>query len=242
MPVWQVADYLSLGASPPPPFAILRFDVDYREPHAVHLAEIATQHGLRGSFYFRRRGDAFPLAAMRATQALGHEVGYHYETLGACVGEWECARQQFLAHVAQLRAAGLDVRTVAAHGSAPRAATYRRNDDLLRRTPELLAQASLLGDAALHMDFARVYYVSDAGWRWHVYARYTPETAGTPTTLHDWLMARLAEERGLYINIHPHQWFAGAWQARYFRVRNRIGRVVLGVGVPFGRSVKRRRG
>jgi len=228
MPVLCVADWLTQGAPPPPPFAILRLDVDYREPHAVRLAEIAAQHGLRGSFYFRHRGGAFPLAAMRAVQALGHEVGYHYEALDACAGDWQRAQRLFLAHVAQLRAAGLRVQTVAAHGGPPRAATYRRNDDLLRRTPTLLAQAGLLGDAALQMDFARVYYLSDAGWRWRFYARYTPEVTGTPTPLRAWLAAGLEREHGLYVNVHPHQWFVGAWRARYFRVRNRIGRVVLG--------------
>gem|GEM_PF-1553642 len=231
MAVYTVADYLALSAPPALPFAILRLDVDYREPHAVHLAEIAARNGLRASFYFRWRGGQFPLEAMHAVQALGHEVGYHYEALDLCLGDWACARRLFLAHVAQLRAAGIRVRTVAAHGSAPLAPTYRRNADLLQRAPDVLRQAALEGDAMLHIDFARVWYVSDAGWRWRVYADYTPDAHGTLTSLRAWLSARLEHERGLYVNVHPHQWFAGTWQARYFRVRNRFGRALRGLYV-----------
>ena len=225
MPVLRVADWLARDVPPPLPFAVLRLDVDYREAHALRLAEIAAREGVHGSFYFRWRGGAFPLATMRAVQALGHEVGYHYEALDLCAGDWACARRVFLAHVAQWRAAGIRLRTVAAHGSAPRAATYRNNRDLLQRAPELLTQADLLGDAMEQVDFARVWYVSDAGWRWRVYADYTPRALGTPTPLRAWLGAGLERERGLYVNVHPHQWFGGAWRARYFRTRNRIGRV-----------------
>ncbi len=226
MPVFCVADYFALSAPPAPPFAILRLDVDYREPNAVRLAEIAAQQGVHGSFYFRWQGKTFPLDKMHAVQALGHEVGYHFETLDLCAGNWMCARQTFLAHIAQLRAAGIHVQTVAAHGSSPRATTYRNNRDLLRHAPELLRQAHLRGDAMQHMDFARVWYVSDATWRWHVYADYTPEIAGTPTPLPVWLGARLEHKRGLYINVHPHQWFASPWASRYFRARNRAGRAL----------------
>ncbi len=229
MSVFRVADYLALSVPPALPFAVLRWDVDYREPHAVRLAVIAAQHGLFGTFYFRRRGGDFPLEEMHAVQALGHEVGYHYETLDVCAGDRTCARRLFLEHIAQLREAGLLVRTVAAHGSVPRASTYHGNGDLLRGAPELLAQAGLLGDAALHMDFARVWYISDAGWRWRVYANYAPEPEvfGTPTSLCAWMTSGIEHKRGLYINAHPHQWFARATKARYLRARNRIGHVLL---------------
>lgn len=215
-----------LAHPPQSPWVLLRFDVDYREAHAVALAERAAQAGLRGSFYFRCRAGRFDLPALRAVAAAGHEVGYHYETLDLCRGDFAAAAELLIAHVEQLRAAGLTIQTIAAHGSPPRTPTYTRNLDLLVQHPELLQRARLLGEATLSVDFAPVMYLSDAGWRWRRYTHYTPQASGIPCSFTE-LRASLAEGHNLYLTFHPHQWFARAWQARYFRARQRLGGRVI---------------
>jgi hypothetical protein len=226
--VFTVADALSLPVLPSAFSLILRLDVDYREAHAVDLASIAQRHHLTGSFYFRQHGGQFDLDAMRAVAALGHEIGYHFETLDTCRGDFAQAESLFLENLQLLRAAGFTIRTVAAHGAVPTAPTYHANLDLFTRAPDLFARAGLLGETTLSVDFARLIYCSDADWRWRRYEHRPPTlTAGTPVSLRA-IMAELAGPvAALYLNFHPQQWFARPLTMLSFRARNRIGRRVL---------------
>lgn len=220
LPVYTLIDFLELPTPPPSPFVLLRFDVDYRETHAIHMAHIAAQYELRGSFYFRHRAGTFDFRAIHAVAEAGHETGYHFETLDTCQGDFDRAAEQFATHIDILRGAGITVQTVAAHGSPPTAPTYQKNLDLLIWQPELLAHTKLAGETTLSVDFGQVVYVSDAGWRWQRYAHYPHLRTGT--SLHT-ISAHLPRDRGLYINFHPHQWFPNPISAHYFRARHRLG-------------------
>jgi hypothetical protein len=239
MPVFTIAGYLAHPALPPAPTVILRLDVDYREAHAVRMADLATRHNLRGSFYFRHRHGTFDLEAMREIAAMDHDVGYHFETLDTCRGDFEAAERLFLDHLETLRRAGLTIRTVAAHGSPPTAPTYGSNLDLITRSPRLLERANVVGETTLSIDFTQVRYASDANWQWRRYDCFQPGTRGEPTSLGE-IMQDLPEgNSGLYINFHPQQWFARPVSMLYYRTRNRIGRRALPV---IQRSVRLLRG
>lgn len=227
VPVFTLTGYLTLTAPLSPPYVIWRVDVDYRETHAVQLAQIAAAHHLHGSFYFRCKETVFPLDTIRQIAKLGHEVGYHFETLDLCRGDFAAAADLFVRHIETLRQAGFEIRTVAAHGGPPVAANYQRNLDLLTQKPELLKQVDLLGETTLSLDFKRVTYVSDARWRWRRYEGYQPGQRGQPTSL--WAVARdyAQWDTGLYINFHPQQWFEYPIPMIYFRLRNRVGRLFL---------------
>jgi len=236
LPVDTVADYLARSTPPSTPFVILRLDVDYREAHAVRMAHIAQRHHLRGSFYFRNRHGIVDLEAMRQIAALDHEVGYHFETLDTCRGDFEAAERLFLDHLEQLRRAGLTVHTVAAHGSPPTAPTYRSNLDLLSRSARLLEKAAVIGETTLSVDFTQITYASDATWRWRRYNGFQPGVQGRPTSLSEITKDLPRGAIGLYINFHPQQWFARPVTMLYYRMRNRAGRRLL----PIIRQLARR--
>jgi hypothetical protein len=226
MPVFTVAKYLTRAKPPPTPYLILRFDVDYREEHALYLARIAEQHHLTGSFYFRHHNGGFALDVMQAVTDLGHEVGYHFETLDSCQGDFNCAAARFLEHIELLRAAGLTIRTAAAHGGPPTASTYQRNYDLLLHQPDLLAQGGLVGETTYSIDFSKVAYISDASWHWRRYEYFQQGVTGRPTTLYATMRDLPRRDAGFYINFHCQQWFAHPAQMLYYRSRNRFGKWV----------------
>lgn len=66
---------------------ILRHDVDRRVSNSAAMARLETKLGVRSTYYFRCGRRGFPDAAIREISALGHEVGYHYETLSECGGD-----------------------------------------------------------------------------------------------------------------------------------------------------------
>ena len=228
-----VADYLR--TAPCAPLVILRFDVDYREPFALRLALLLARERVPGTFYFRHHATGFGWHTMTAIAALGHEVGYHYETLDRCQGDRKAAAEMFMADVAALRAGGIELQTVAAHGAPPANDTYTGNLDLLRAEPSLLVQAGLHGDAVASVDFERLTYYSDAGWRWRRCDGTPPGESAQATSFAD-LLARLAQpDAAFYINIHPQQWYARASNMQVYRWRNRLGMRI----VPLLRGLRR---
>lgn len=72
------ADFLKLPAEK---VFILRHDVDARKENSLRFAEIQHGLGIRGSYYFRVVPQSFDEDVIRRIANLGHEVGYHYETM-----------------------------------------------------------------------------------------------------------------------------------------------------------------
>jgi len=85
---------------------ILRHDVEANYPHALRFAQIQHSIGIRGTYYFR----LFPLAEnekiIKQIVALGHEIGYHYDDLTECKGDYEKAISRFEKNLDYLRQFG----------------------------------------------------------------------------------------------------------------------------------------
>ncbi|MBN1966840.1 MAG: hypothetical protein JW910_19460, partial [Anaerolineae bacterium] len=220
-------------ASPLPARCItLRYDIDGRPEHALVMARLLARHGLRGTFYWHAAPpELFRVDLMRQVASLGHEIGYHYAALAACGGDVEAAAARFMEEAGRFHAAGFAVRTAAAHGSRG-----YDNKALLRARPDLLAACGLTGEAYLGVDFARVQYVSDAGWAWRRYPvradaqEYRAEQGvrALPCLSQTDLCTLIAAcPLPLYLNTHPELWFASGLAARGYRWRRRIGECLL---------------
>lgn len=73
---------------------ILRHDVDARPQNSLKLAYLEHSLGIHGTYYFRMP-NTFHVSIIREIAALGHEIGYHYETM-ATVGNDGIKRQRDL--------------------------------------------------------------------------------------------------------------------------------------------------
>ena len=95
---------------------MLRHDVEARYGHALRFAEMQHQLGIRGTYYFRIFPKAGNEEIIRKIAALGHEIGYHYDDLSACKGNYEKAMQRFQKNLAFLRSIA-PVETIAMEGA-----------------------------------------------------------------------------------------------------------------------------
>lgn len=190
------------------PRAYLRHDVDRSPQRAVAMAEAETALGIRATYYFRCDARLrFPAPAMQRIAGLGHETGFHYESLSRTRGDRAAALALFERELAACRAI-VAVTTIAPHG-APLAASS--NMDF---TASIDAErAALLGDAT-DMDYTDMLYVTDTGG-----------TFGSPYNLRDRPTGRcltepvppgrLAEWIGgqgitrLTLSCHPERWPLG---------------------------------
>ena len=77
---------------------ILRHDVDDRPENSLRMAKLENEIGVKGSYYFRAVPCSWDVKIIRSIENLGHEIGYHYETMDTANGNideaWESMLQQ----------------------------------------------------------------------------------------------------------------------------------------------------
>jgi hypothetical protein len=189
--------------------AMLRHDVDRKPQSALDMARLEAGLGLAATYYFRHTGNVYKPDLIKQIADLGHEVGYHYETLARAGGDLEKAFQSFGSELGEFR--GLcDIQTISAHGSP---LSKWDNVDLWREYD--YTAFGLAGDAVLSMDFQQVAYYSDTGRTWHgqnykvrdkARGRPLPQIETTDQLIE--LVSSCAFDR-LCVLVHPNRWCDG---------------------------------
>ena len=139
---------------------ILRHDVDKLPENSLHFARIQAEMGIKGSYYFRAVPQSWVDNIIKEIADLGHEVGYHYETMDTSKGNVDKAWDEFKHHLDKLREL-VDVKTICMHGS-PRSkfdnkAIWKKYD---YRTLDII------GEPYYDVNFDKVFYLTDTGRRW----------------------------------------------------------------------------
>ncbi|MCL0034123.1 hypothetical protein M1M94_01335 [Thermodesulfovibrionales bacterium] len=180
-----------------PLLLVLRHDVEWDVSRALTIAEIEKAHGIRSTMYFRVDTKAFDLSAMRYLQDEGFEIGYHFNTLDRCGGDFNRAIALFEKELQELREAGIKIDTVCSHGD-PRVKKigYKVNNEIFLKDPDLCKRSGLLGEAYLDIDFSSLQYFSDAGIKWN-------EDVSTKK-----LISRITQKEWpvIYMLTHPDYW------------------------------------
>ena len=81
--------------SPEKKVIILRHDVDARKENSLRFAELEHAKGIQGSYYFRIVPKSFDEKIIKKISELGHEVGYHYETMDTVNEELRIRNEEF---------------------------------------------------------------------------------------------------------------------------------------------------
>jgi hypothetical protein len=141
----------------------LRHDVDKKPQNSLATAQIEHELGWKATYYFRAVPESWDEEMIRKISAMGHEIGYHYESLATCDGDMEAAYQDFCRNLEKLRAL-VPVSTICMHGS-PKSKWDSR--DLWKHYD--YHQLGITTEPYLDMDFSEVFYLTDTGRRWDGY-------------------------------------------------------------------------
>ena len=167
-------------SSLPHAFVILRHDVDARPQNSLRLARLEHTLGIRGTYYFRIP-HTFQPSIIQEIASLGHEIGYHYETMATIVKEgmrerrdeetkrrrdgetkrMKSAYELFVENLCKFREI-VPVTTICMHGSP-----LSRYDNREIWQKYDYRDLGITGDAYLDIDFNRVAYFNDTGRRWN---------------------------------------------------------------------------
>lgn len=198
---------------------ILRHDVDKKPKNSLTTAYIEREMGWTAIYYFRMVPESFDPAVILQIASLGHEIGYHYESMTTCRGDIEAAYQDFCGNLEKLRAL-VPVNSIAMHGS-PRSKWDSR--ELWNHYD--YHKLGIDTEPYLDTDFSQMVYLTDTGRRWDGYnvsvrdkiPKYQEiwnQRGWTYRSTDDIIQAireRTFPER-VMVNTHPQRWTDNSWQ------------------------------
>jgi hypothetical protein len=138
---------------------ILRHDVDKLPLNSLRFARIQHKMGISGSYYFRTVKKSYNEDIIREISALGHEIGYHYETMDTGKGNIELAYVEFSRNLEMFRKI-VPVETICMHGSP----TSRFDNKTIWDQFDY-KKLSIKGEPYFDVDFNKVFYLTDTGRR-----------------------------------------------------------------------------
>lgn len=216
----------------------LRHDVDLLPGNSLRTARLEAEKGMMGIYYFRAVPESWDEGIIREIAALGHEVGYHYESLTTCQGNVDAAYLDFCKNLEALRKL-VPVRSICMHGS-PRS-PYDSKDIWKKYDYHALG---IENEPYLDTDFSRTFYLTDTGRRWDGYKvsvrdkipQYQDEWTAKGWTFHstDDVIKGLQQGRipkNLMLTVHPQRWnpvgFQWAKELLMQNVKNIVKRIIV---------------
>ena len=158
--ILPIVDYLRAGL-PAAQNLLLRHDVDRRPWMALRMARLERDLGVRSTYYFRAVRHTFRPDVIAEIHGLGHEIGYHYETLADSRGDIAVAFELFQEHLSEMRQI-TPVQTISMHG---RPLSPWDSREIWNHYD--FKTLDLEGEAYLSIDYTKVRYFNDTGRTWH---------------------------------------------------------------------------
>lgn len=218
-------------------FIILRHDVDAYPLRALEMANIEHAYGIKSTYYFRYIPNVFNVEVIKSIKSMGHEIGYHYETLNKCKGNLPEAVKLFEKEINEIRRIGIDIKTVCAHGSENQK-VYGLNTNIFKYDLQLEKKVNIIGEAYLNIDFANVKYITD----WKVYTHtsnllyevfqrgeenYVEYSPSTVTEIYQLIDRVLSSYGGrFYISIHPQYYIKERYLLTIMKIRSKVSKEI----------------
>ena len=199
--------YEDFVVNPSPRQYILRHDVDDLPFNSLRTAEIEKSLGARGTYYFRIVKQSNQPAVIEAIAKLGHEIGYHYEDLSLCGGDFELAYENYLSNLAYFRKY-YPVKTICMHGSP-----LSRWDNRKIWEKYDYKKNGIIAEPYFDTDFNKVFYISDTSRKWNGTDYSVRDKVNTlfniPINCTSDLIEKISSGQFpdlVMQNIHPHRW------------------------------------
>jgi hypothetical protein len=186
---------------------LFRHDVDRFPKTALATAQLEARHGALGTYFFRVKPWTLKPGIIAEIAALGHEIGYHYETLADANGDFAAAAKDCEARLGQLR----EIAPVVSAAMHSRPLSKWDNRLLWDRHP--LDDFGLLGETYRSIDHDRYVYLADSGRNWNADrnviwdtvegaepVRMTPGTPGLIKAI------EAGSVGSMQLLIHPNRW------------------------------------
>lgn len=197
--------YLNPDNELPERFILMRHDVDGWAKNALKTALIEKKLGIQATYYFRMNKNSFVPAIIKEIEHMGHEVGYHYETLSTAKGNYEKAIELFKDNVNKFKDI-CSLKTICMHG-----ASLSKHDNRDLWNVYDFKNFAVLGEAYLSVG-EELNYFTDTGRGWNSrnnlrdFIPGKKEKIFADTTDNLIALIESGEINNFYISLHPDRW------------------------------------
>ncbi len=214
------------------PFILIRHDVDRRPNSSLEMAKIESSMGVKATYYFRTIPKTLKPKIIKEIVDLGHEIGYHYESLAETNGDYKRAIEDFEENLQKLNEI-YPIKTIAMHGRP----TSKWDSRLLWDRYEYKKYGIDI-EPYFDIDFQKILYITDASRKWDNESTNLRDRvdSGFDFVFRDTrdIIDLLNEKNSpnyLMINIHPEHWAEGVveWYRVFFirEVKNFIKKLII---------------
>ena len=186
---------------------MLRHDVDLKPKNSLKFAKIQNEFGIRGTYYFRAKSCSWDEKIVKEIFDLGHEIGYHYENLSFCKGNYEKAILDFEKNLGKFRRI-VPIATICMHGS-PMSKFDNRHIWKVYNYKDY----EIIGEPYFDIDFKNVFYLTDTGRCWNgakysirdlVETNFDDSYTNTDEIINAINLKRIPEK--MMFTFHPQRW------------------------------------
>jgi hypothetical protein len=202
-------------------FVILRHDVDSKPKRALRMARLEHKLDIGASYYFRHKPSVFDPNILKEIHELGHEIGYHYEVLSKCKGNYKKSIKLFEKELCDFRKI-CEITTICMHGSP---LSRYDNRDLWKIYD--FKHSGILGETYLSAG-KDLEYFSDTGCSWN--PRYKLRDViddngnniiiNTTDDLSD--LIKTKNSKKIYLLMHPENWSENLRETYYISSENKM--------------------
>jgi len=146
-------------------FCLIRHDVDRKPRLALKMAELEYDLEIKSTYYFRIKSVSFNPKIIKKIEKLGHEIGYHYESLSDCNGNKTDAVKDFKSNLSKLNKIA-KISTCSMHGRPFKPFDNRDIWKIPKNHEILTKELGLLGEIYLDIDYLDIAYINDTGRNW----------------------------------------------------------------------------
>lgn len=144
---------------------LVRHDVDRKPINALKMAKIEHHLGVVSTYYFRIKANTLKPNIIKEISELGHEIGYHYESLSDTNGQIDEAVKDFEKHLKILREIA-PIKTCSMHGRPLKPFDNRDIWKIKDNHNYLTGKLDMLGELYLDIDYKDIAYINDTGRNW----------------------------------------------------------------------------
>ncbi len=228
----RVIDYFNNNFDSTKPLIMMRHDVDRYPLRSLAMAKLESSMNIKATYYFRTIPSTFKPEIIKEIASLGHEIGYHYESLAECNGDYEKAISDFQKNLENLRKI-YPIKNIAMHG---RPTSKWDSRDLWKKYD--YKKFKIISEPYFDIDFNRVFYATDAGRAWgdesinlrdKVTTKFNFKINSTNDLIDIIKNKTLPNE--VMLNIHPEHWSKNSleWYEIYTirKLKNYVKKVLI---------------
>jgi hypothetical protein len=146
-------------------YCLIRHDVDRKPKLSLEMAQIEKSLNIKSTYYFRAKNNTFKPNIIKKIESLGHEIGYHYESLSDTNGSMEDALQDFTLNLKKFRNLA-KIKTCSMHGRPFKKHDNRDLWKIKKNHDYLINELKMVGEVYLDIDYTDIAYINDTGRNW----------------------------------------------------------------------------